>query len=94
MVSMTHVSFVVAKTFTNSICISRETLGRTASITKLYITIILYFGTFTLYFIRSCVENLASAVHISKWTTGQHHHMIASVGEQAFNDKLGIIQCN
>ena len=51
-------------------------------------------GNFTLNMFRSCVENLACAVHISKWTTGQHHYMISSVGEQAFNDKVGIIQCN
>ena len=48
-------------------------------------------GNFTSNLFRSCVEN-TGAVHISKWTTGQHHHMIGSVGEQAFNDKLGIIQ--
>ena len=52
------------------------------------------FSTFTLHFIKSCVENLATAVHIFMKTTGEHHYMIGSVGEQAFNDKLGIIQCN
>ena len=51
-------------------------------------------GNFTSSLFRSCVENLTRAVHTSKWTTGQHDHMIGRVGEQAFNDKLGIIQCN
>ena len=51
-------------------------------------------GDFTLNLFRCCVENPTRAVHISKWTTGHYHYMIGSVGEQAFNDKLGIIQCN
>ena len=52
------------------------------------------FSTPTLYFTRSCIENLSGAVHVSKGAISLHHYMIGSVGEQILNDKIGIIQWN
>ena len=69
------------------------------ALSPLYIEILLYqigtacvtLGRGILHFLRSCVDN-TGAGNSSKWTTGQHHHMIGSVGEQAFNDKLGVFK--